>query len=1082
MCVAVIPAFPQTYQATVSGVVTDAQGSSVPAATVTANNTATGVSTTVSTTDSGFYSMPNLPVGLYTLTFERQGFKRHVRERVILTTGETLGLDVHLEVGVVNEAITVSGAAPLLESRTSEIAQLIESRSIADLPLGDRRTMNVINLTGASVFVNYNPTGRATFSLAGGRTQSQGFWIDGGNGQNMRIGVGQMELDPPIAAVEEIQVLSNNYSAEYGGSAGGIIVETTKSGTNQFHGSLYEYIRNDKMDAPGFFAPIKDGSKVSPELRYNAFGGTFGGPIRHNKTFFFFAYEGRPRRTGSVQTVVAPTALQRTGDFSQTFSGGRLVAIYDPASTATANGVTTRTAFPGNVIPASKLDPVAMKAVQFYPLPNVAVNTAQGNIVTGLGANFIELKVDHNVREKDRLTGRYIHDSANSSFTSIYPDRAADPTGYTLTHVDIGYGSWTHVFSPTKVNDLRFGFDNRYSVAGTYGLDGNYPSKLGLQGVPPDAFPQFAAAGYSSLGSASQARPVFPIYQVQIVDNFSWFSGKHALRWGFDMRWCQDNETNKPTVSGAFTFATQATAMPGNTATGNGLASMLVGVPMTFAENETGPLVRSSTYWAAFVQDNWTVSPSLTLNLGLRWETDTPMTDANNHMNSFDPGQINPVSGTPGVVKFAGLNGFRRTPYDGDWNNFAPRFGFAWKPFRSANTVVRGGYGIFYAHPFDAGKPNVATLGFGTSLSITSPDNGLSFPFTLRQGVPAPPQKVLNDSFGAVPVGQTTTTAVTYFEPHRPTGYSHQFNLGIQHQFPGSMIIEASFVGNDGRKLPNSDLAINQIPPQILGPGRQSQAFRPFPQFSNVSIISPTIAISNYYAGMVRFVKRFSHGLNIVSSFTRSKFLDNSFEGSSTLGQSNGPYSNLYNRRADYGYSANDIPNRFTFGAVYELPFGPGKPWLSTSAWRRIVGGWSISNATVLQAGPPFTVIAQTNSTNAFSAGSLRPNVLRNPNLSNPIVSRWFDVTAFIQPPIYEFGNEGMGILRCAGTINLDFSLQRSFQIREKLNLQFRGEFFNAINHTNFNTPGTSFGSPTFGVVNSAGPARQIEVGAVIKF
>nr|MDQ2901773.1 hypothetical protein [Acidobacteriota bacterium] len=332
------------------------------------------------------------------------------------------------------------------------------------------------------------------------------------------------------------------------------------------------------------------------------------------------------------------------------------------------------------------------------------------------------------------------------------------------------------------------------------------------------------------------------------------------------------------------------------------------------------------------------------------------------------------------------------------------------------------------------------------------------------------------------PVGKSTTTAVNFFDQGRRTGYSQQFNLGIQHQLPGSSVVEVSFIGNDGRKLPNATLSINQIPPQILGPGHSSQSDRPFPQFTNVSIVSPTLAISNYYAGLIRFEKRFSGGLNVVANYTRSKFLDDSFEGGSAVGANNGPYSNYYNRRADYGYGGNDIENRFVFSTVYELPFGAGKRWLAGGVAGQIVGGWSLSNVTTWQSGAPITIVTQTNTTNAFSAGAQRANVLRNPNLNDRMVHQWFDVAAFAQPAIYRFGNEGVGITRAPGLVNFDISIQRRFRIREGMNFQLRGEFFNAFNHTKLLLPNTTLGSPTFGQINSAGPARQIELGARLEF
>jgi len=1068
--------------ATISGAATDAQGAAITGASVTAVDAATGVRTAVKTNDAGFYSIPNLPVGSYTVIVEHAGFRRYVREKVNLSTGEVLGLDVRLEVGAVSETLNVTAEAPLVESRTSDVSQLIESKSISDLGLGDRRTMNALALVSGAVFNGYDSGQKPNFSLAGGRTQSQQFWIDGGTGENMRMGIGQMDLDPPIEAVEEIKVLVNSYSAEYGGSAGGVIVETTKSGTNQFRGTLFEYFRNNKMDAPGFFAPIVNGAKVSPELRSNVYGVTLGGPIRHNKTFFFFAYQGRPRRVGAVQTVIAPTPQQRIGDFSQALSAGKVVPIYDPSSTSTAGGVTTRTQFPGNIIPSSRIDPAGLKAISFYPLPNVAVNTEQGNIVNGINAKFLEGKVDHNFNDSNKLTGRYIYDIEDTTTTSTFPDPAADPNTFLPAHENVFHAAWTRVLGPTKVNNLRWEFSDRLSHAESHGLGQNYAGKIGIPNLPANSFPNFQPSGYTSLGVTSQERRQYPIFQNQIVDDFSWVVGKHALKFGFESDRSVNHEVNLPTASGSFTFATQSSGLPGTAASGNGLASMLLGIPNTFAENQTDVLNRVMWYLAAFVQDDWTISRSLTLNLGVRWETDTPMSDSNNRFNGFDATQINPVSGTPGVVKFMGLNGFRTTAYNGDYNNFGPRVGFAWKPFQSDKTVIRGGFGVFYTHPFDAGVPNQATLGFSTSISVTSPDNGLTFPFTLSQGPPAFQRTPLNDSFGAVPFGKTPTTAVTYFDEGRRAGYAEQFNFGIQHQLPGSSVVEVQVLGNEGRKLPNAALPIDQILPQVLGPGHSSQSDRPFPQFSGVSIISPTLATSNYYAGVIKLEKRFSHGLNLVTSYTRSKFLDNSFEAGSTAGANNGPYSNYYNRRADYGASANDVENRFVFSTVYELPLGAGKQWVSQGVAAKIVGGWSLSNVTTWQSGAPLTVVAQTNTTNAFSAGALRPNVLRNPNLSSPGVTEWFDVTAFAQPATYQFGNEGVGVIRAPGTFSSDISIQRRFRVRERANLQVRGEFFNFPNHTNFGLPNTTFGAPTFGQVTSAGSPRQIELGMRLEF
>jgi len=1080
--------------ATISGVVTDPAGSVVPQATVTATNTQTGVRTLAVTNGAGFYNIPNLPIGTYSVTVAHPGFREYLRPAITLTTGQVLGLNVQLALGATGQTVTVVGEPPPLETRTSDVTTLIESKSIDALPLGNRRTLNVVQLSGAAVFVNYPNTPanvNPNFSLAGGRTQSQMAWIDGGNAQNMRMGVAQINLDPPVEAVEEVKVLSNNYEAEYGASAGGVIVETTKSGTNQFHGSAYEFLRNNDLDAPGYFAPIQNGAKVSPELRYNVFGGTVAGPIRKDKTFFFFDYEGQRLRTGSTTTLTVPSALQRTGDFSQTFNAsGKLIPIYDPNTTQLVNGAYVRQQFPGNIIPPSELDPVGLKVMSYYPLPNqsagnlAGANNFSGNSVTASPADFYMIKGDHTFSEKDKLSGYYMRVGGTGAVHGVYPNNnAGDPTTFAVNTIQYTYASWTHIISPSQVNDLRFTFNNRIFHSLSAGLGGNYPSKLGLQGIPDDAFPRWAPAGFSPLGATTQERRQYPIRQEQFVDNYSWVRGRHALKFGAEVRRSFNQDVLRTYVSGNFTFSTQPTGLPGNAATGSGLASLLVGFPTDFSELATDVLDRHTYYLGAFVQDDWTVRSNLTLNLGVRWETDTPEVDEHNRMNGFNPNQINPVSGTPGVVTFMGLNGTPSSPYSTDWNNFGPRFGFAWKPFSSDKTVVRGGFGIFYASPFDAGVPNVNALGFSISATSNSPDNGITAPFYLRNGVPVQPSApALNASFGAVPLGQTANTAVTYFDPSRRTGYAQQFNLGVQRQLAGSTVVEVTGLGNLSRKLSSSPLPIDQILPSALGPSCDTQTCRPYPQFSNVSIQSPTLGVANYYAAMVRIEKRYSHGLNFGASYTFSKFLDNTNEPGTSLGANNGPYSNYYDRRADYGPSANDVKHRLSLNWVYELPFGTGKRWLSDNPLRYVVGGWSLGNVATMQSGPPFTVVTQTNTCNCFSAGSQRPNVVSTTSLPSPAVAEWFNIAAFAQPATFTFGNEGVGILRAPGLIDFDFSVLRSFRLTERSHMEIRGEFFNAFNRTNLGVPGQTFGSSTFGVINSSGPARQIEVGARFAF
>lgn len=806
----------------------------------------------------------------------------------------------------------------------------------------------------------------------------------------MRIGVGQIDTDPPVETLQEVKILSNGFSAEYGGSASGVVIANTKSGTNQIRGSLFEYLRNQALDAPNFFSPIVNGAKQKPALRYNVFGGTMGGPIRRDKTFFFASYEGSRRRDGSVRTLTVPTELQKSGDFSQTFNGRNvLVAMYDPATSRTVGTTVVRDPFPANRVPAARMDPIALKVLPFYPAPNrppddlAGANNFRANDVTSLTRDNYIIKVDHNLNSHNKITARYLYNSDNTNGRSIFPNRVADTVTDADRHQQFWYGTWTHIFSPAVLHEVRFTYGTRINHQYSRGLNGNWPSTLGLKGVPDDSFPHFAAAGFTALGSTSQDRQQFPIKQYQFVSNTSWIRDRHAIKFGGEMRPSYNYEIFRPTISGSFTFSRGFSGLPGNANTGSGLATMLLGVPTNFVQRETPVLDRSSWYLAGFVQDDWTVRTGLTLNIGLRWEADTPIKDANRRMNGFDTKAINPVSGTPGVVKFLGVGGFRSSPFDTDWNNFGPRFGFAWKPFGRTRTVVRGGYGIFFAHPFDRAEANTATLGFELSSALVLNDNNIGIPYTMGGGLPIQPPSVpaLNDSFGAVTLAQTPNQAVTFFESDRRIGYSQQFNLRVQHELAPSLLVEVGYLGNLSRKLGGDNLPINQIPPSILGPGATGRQYRPYPQFSNVSILAPSLGVSSYHAGTAKMEKRFSNGFNLLATYTWSKFLDNTGGGGATLGDEGAAYSNFYNRRADWGPSENDIRHRFTWSSVYQIPVGGRRRYLSTHPIRYVIGDWSLGTVFTLQTGAPITVQTQTNSTNANSAGAQRADVLRNPNL-----------------------------------------------------------------------------------------------------
>lgn len=628
------------------GVGERSQGAVVTNANVAATNEATGVQMKTITDDAGFFSIHNLPICNYGVTVSAAGFRGYARQGIVLTTGQSLGLEIQLELGAVSQTVQVTGAAPLIQTETYDVSQATTGNSVVALPLANRRPLQLVELTGAAVMVQYSNIigqGVPDFSIGEGRTESQVAWLDGADVQNMRMGVGQVDLDPSGEALQEVKVPTNNYAAQYGGSNGGVIIETTKSGTNQFHGSAYEYLRNDTLGAPGFFAPIQNGKKLTPELRFNLFWGTVGGPIRRDRTFFFLSYEGGRLLQGYTSTLTVPTALQRAGNVSQTYNAsGKVIPIYDPASTQSVNGTYVRTQFPGNVIPSTSLDPVAVKLMNFYPLPNQApssltcANNFSGNYIQGQSSEFVLSKIDHG--DKDRISAWNIYNPSTPHYTSDYPNPVADTntSNFNFVVIDYSYTSWFHTFGPTKVNDFAVTSAHRSAIAWSLAMGGN-PALIALTGVPNVAFPTFTVGGYASLGPGLDARYQRPIESQSYVDNFTWVSGRHSLTLGGQWTRSLNDDHLLTSPSGAFTFATQPTALPGNSATGNALASLLAGFPESFSETVTEQMDRREDYYALFAQDDWSVKPTLTLNLGLRWETDTPMTDVRNHMNGFDP-------------------------------------------------------------------------------------------------------------------------------------------------------------------------------------------------------------------------------------------------------------------------------------------------------------------------------------------------------------------------------------------------------------------------------------------------------------
>ena len=704
------------------------------------------------------------------------------------------------------------------------------------------------------------------------------------------------------------------------------------------------------------------------------------------------------------------------------------------------------------------------------------------NAVSGLNITTWTSKLDHVISARDRLSVRYVLHDFPSYVTGVFAEAGPDPNENTAERrAHSVLINETHTFSPTIVNDLRFNWQPRFFISRSAGLDTGWPAKLGLRGVSDRAFPRVTPAGYGAMGNATHERVQTPIQDMHIVNVLSQFRGQHSFKYGMEARFGRNAELFNQAISGVVNFAVQGTALPGAANTGNGVASMLLGLVNNGSIQSTQPIDRQAWYYAAFAQDDWKVTTNLTINAGLRWETHTPRVDTLDRQNGFDDKAINPVSRTPGVITFAARDGLGRTLYAGDYNNFAPRLGLAWKPFGSTKTVVRSAYGMFFGPPLPGSNNN--TAGFEIAGDYQTPDNGLTPAFLLRNGFPAPPATVdLNAGFGAVPVGQAVRYAPQFIEQHRQLGYSQQWNLTIQRELKWSTLLEAGYVANVGHKLNASNTSVNQVPPALMAAGN-AQIRRPFPQFANVVSVAPMFGNSNYHAMNVKLEKRFANGLNFLSNYTWSKFIDDVSAGFEN-GNAVSGIQNLYDRRPEKALSGNDIRHRFNTSSVYELPWGRGRRWLSSGAAAWLLGGWNMGAILTLQQGSPNGVTTQVNSTNAFTPGPQRANVLRDPSLpvNERTVNRWFDTTAVAAPAQFTFGNASRALFTGPGLVNLDMSLLKNFKWSERYNLQFRMESFNLPNRTNFDDPNTSLGSPGFGVIGAARGARSVQLGLKLDF
>ena len=1129
----------QSSTGTVLGAVLDPSNSVVPGAQIHLTNVATNQRNRTSSNGSGYFEFPFVSPGKYRLEVSAAGFKTFVRDELEIFVNQRAGVDVRLELGTAAERVTVASTAPLLDTEGSSLGGIVAGRQLVDLPLNARQVFGLAMLTegvspGAVGIGPGNEFNTAiNFSIDGTPRQSAKVLIDGVdatvNPNNPAFqGVAAI---PSVDAVQEFKIQSNNFSAEFGRANGGVVNVVLKSGTNAYHGSLYEFLRNSKMDANDFFANARGTPLAS--FKRNQFGGSVGGPVvvprvynGKNHTFFFFSREALRARSESNTNARVPTDLERSGDFSQTFTAsGALIRVFDPASLSrNADGSYQRQVFVGNQIPTSRINTIARNILPYYPLPNNPGSgpAHQGNYFVTSGAvsefDHYDGKLDQNVGSGDRFSLKVSRYGSLAVPPGVLQSGATQTVGTYTAGVE-----YTHIARPDLIVNLAVGVARLTNPRSTI-PDNFLVSTLGLPSaidgiaqhhtVPRIAPSDVAAIGPTADIPLSSASTVY-----QFRGSINAIRGRQSIKAGGEWQIRQVGHSQGGT-SGVYNFDRTFTQgpnplVPSNTA-GFGFAGLLSGIP-SGGQLPLVPFVSTQNHnWALFMQDDIRVTKKFTLNLGVRWEVELPRTERYNQQNYWDLNITNPLAASvnlplKGGLRFVGVNGNPRSPYDAIWTNLGPRVGFAYST--AHGFVLRGGYGVFYGiSPVGAaGLSGGNVLGYSASTPIVGTIDGVTPVATLNNPFPSGFVQPTGNSLGlATGIGQDVSSVLR----DAKTAYTEQWNFNIQHIIPGNVLVEAAYAGSRGLNLIHGSNA-NQLPGQYLALGSKlqglvnnpfygyvstgtlaasqvqlSQLLRPFPQFTGVSFAQQPGGQSTYHSFQLRGERRFAAGFSFLATFTGSKLLTNS-DGNSIQGPV-APYQDYEHLKLERSLASFDVPRRLSLSFIYELPWGRGKHW--GSAWpaicQGVLGGWQISGIGTYQSGLP-VVLSAANVSQA-NAGTERPNSLgRSARLSSSRstdakLAKWFDTAAFAQPANFTFGNVGRVLpdVRFGGQRNWDLAALKNFPLHgERLKLQARAEFFNAFNMVCLGRPDSALNSATFGTVNSqSNSPRQLQFGLRLVF
>ncbi len=1101
-----LPMWAQQDLGSIGGRVTDPSKSVVANANVTITNQGTGVRIATVTNDAGNYAARSLPFGSYEIVAEAKGFRRSIRKDLALHIGQTITLDLTLELGSVDQAVEVTAAAPLVESGTSDLSTVVEARQVRDLPVAVNG-----NMRSPESFTMLAPGVDAANNVNGAQERAKEVLVDGVMSTGPESG-GVIFTYPSVEALGEFKLEASNFSAEYGHSGGGFEIFTTKSGNNQFHGSLFEYLRNDKFDARGFISPI------TPVNRQNEFGVAVGGPVLipklyngKNKTFFYFVYDGFRYRAGATNNLLTlPTAAQRAGDFSALTKAGGPLQVYDPASNRSDGaGGFTRDPFPGAKIPVARFSKVAAAILPYLPATTNSGTTAN---YTAAGAAFYDrdvysVKGDHVFNDRHRINV-FAYWNSESSIAASFLEGALSPALNQQRPARWGRFNDDYQIKPTILNNFRVGYTREPQIWFRTTSDQGLLQKIGLAGVNPpgDIIPRIQFADtYQNWSDETKNKGKQVNNTLQFADTLSIFRGNHSFKLGADMRWQQTNGADSAGQQGIFAFNSNETALPtaaGRGNSGNPFASFLLGAVDNSSYN--GLFVVPGNryrYTGLFFQDDWKVSRKLTLNLGLRWDYFSPREEHNTNIAGFDPALPNPGAGNiPGAIRFLGngpgRDNSRKSFADPDYKDFGPRIGFAYQV--ASNLVVRGGYGLSYGQGNATAGLRASQnfiYGFNAAPSYASTDAGVTPAFSLDNGFPTnwPRPPFIN------PTVQNGSSVNMIGLNDGRTPYFQNYQLSVQRSLPGQLALEVAYVGVKGTRLGTGLFNLNQVDPKYLALGAtltQSitspaavsagikapyagftgsvvQALRPFPQYLTVSNNSNPNGNSTYNSLQTKVTKRLSNGFSLLTAFTWSKSIS---DGQISAG--GGPSGeDYYNRRLDKGLSVNDVPYIFAAGYTWELPFGKGKKMLSSGVGAMILGGWQLNGIHQYQSGKPLQLTAN-NSLPIFN-GLLRPNVVSGAALTvdhpDPLANVWINKAAFTIPGSFQFGSAARSYndLRAQAILNESFGLMRQIKIAERMSLTLRGEFFNLFNRTVFSGAVSNVSAGNFGRVTSQATAPR---------